>query len=484
MSALTRLDPQEFLNFVSKMDLEERFFLRSIYVQSSGRSYTLNAVIDAFDHIQSNSSFRKEDASTVISKIRSLEQKFLNEAQKKGFLTKAVVAVSRRVEHLFYDKNKILERIEFPGREQLTSKGVYRLMVLEGEKGVIACRVRGDSSATVPHLSKNQVMECVTRSFLRLNNLVAVRGDIPGSRMIGPCDYYGNLEAPHAHKYTIHIDTQGVPAFLLSDTGACKVEVNELKPADDFTTKVNVKWHRGTDPQILEVKSKYKTTPGDSLFPNAGLLEVQGEKMILKKMDAREVDLTPFKARLVANDTPFQITTKAVPSSDDYRAVTYLYEPNYAKYQVENGGGLFLETHEFAQTMTPIEQDTKGFVTLAKWVDASHTQLEVIGVEIPYGHTLIIEENCIHGDTNLSGMFMMCMTSNHRTMQTANTVFLKSETSKENTVVEIGGYQTSQVDSPRPYPFARYRDCALEEKSAFNDLLKEQGVVFNPLTRV
>lgn len=126
--------------------------------------------------------------------------------------------------------------------------------------------------------------------------------------------------------------------------------------------------------------------------------------------------------------------------------MSYFYELDYASEQVKNGGGLFLETHEFAQTITPIDRHSKGFVTLARFVDKTKKQLEMIAVEIPYGYTIIIDKYCIHGDTNLDGMFMMCMTSNHVTMQTANTVFLKSSAHRENINIVI---DDSRISSKR-----------------------------------
>jgi hypothetical protein len=150
------------------------------------------------------------------------------------------------------------------------------------------------------------------------------------------------------------------------------------------------------------------------------------------------VDLSPFKARLVKNNTPFQISDKIISPKDDYRVVSYLYESEYADKQVKNGGGLFLETHSFPQTITPMDKNSGGFVTLAKWADENkRKELEVIAVEIPFGYTLIVEEYCIHGDTNLDGMFMMCMTSSHESMQTADTVFLKNSKNMENISLSI-----------------------------------------------
>jgi len=93
----------------------------------------------------------------------------------------------------------------------VTSNESKRLLLLDGDDGSVACRVYGNlMSATLPRFSKNGRLESATRSLLRMQNLTAVRG-IPGSSMIGPLDYLGNLEEPHQYLYTI--ENQFPPTF-------------------------------------------------------------------------------------------------------------------------------------------------------------------------------------------------------------------------------------------------------------------------------
>src|SRR5438477_12769054 len=67
-----------------------------------------------------------------------------------------------------------------------------RLLLLAGEMGTVACRVYGYlMSGTIPRFSDNWTIESATRSYLRMRNLVAVRG-VPVSSMVGPIDYFGN----------------------------------------------------------------------------------------------------------------------------------------------------------------------------------------------------------------------------------------------------------------------------------------------------
>ncbi len=59
----------------------------------------------------------------------------------------------------------------------------------------------------------------------------------------------------------------------------------------------------------------------------------------------------------------------------------------------------------------------------------SGAALELIAVAVPFGFTLLVEPYCIHGDSSLTGLYMMAMTGNHRAMGTADThtVFIKQE---------------------------------------------------------
>jgi hypothetical protein len=393
---------------------------------------------------------RNDKTKALIKKIRTHDQAAKNLLNKKNLFYKITTFTRRFFGNLFFKRSKVLDQIEFPNKTPVTSRGNYRFLPLKGKKGSVACRVRGKAANTFPQLSEEGNFEFILRTNARLRNLIAVRGDEKGARMIGPCDYYGNIEKPYEHAYTIHID-DGIPVFFQhkkeeldpQTKGAPKIDPSSL------STKLKAEW---LSKQKLDSSAQGNGQQlfGESLFSNKGILKISGGDCFeLEKIDATRVDLSSFKARLVDNNSPFQISKKKIPSLDDYRVITYHYESHYAEKQIQKGGGLFLETHPFAQTITPLDKSSRGFVTLAKWTNDQHGILEVIGVEIPYGHTLIVEEECIHGDTNLDGMFMMCMTSNHKTMRKADTVFLKNSECKKNITLSIkgGAQKTSSEES-------------------------------------
>ena len=362
-----------------------------------------------------------------------------------------------------------------------------RLLLLDGDNGTVACRVYGNlMSGTLPRFSEDGSLESATRSLLRMNNLTAVRG-IRGASMVGPIDYLGNLEQPHKYLYMIQ---NGFPPIFH------RISLNQqilnttplLKELDrQLITTVHANWISGKNKSLIEAKqAHYEITNSDlrhSLFLNPGLLEIDRKVIELCYFDPRDVDLSSFKARLVTNHTPFQITSAELPAKDDYRIVTYLYEPGYANWQVTQGSGLFLEKHRFSQTMTPITPDSIGFVTLARTNDHPN-QLELIGVQIPYGYTLIIEKDCIHGDSTLNGFYMMGMTSDHTTMRTADTVFLKFPDTKENvSIIHRALENTShQATSNTPPPLVIYKNATENERAEFKRLTNGQNFIFNPFS--
>ena len=359
---------------------------------------------------------------------------------------------------------------------------------MDGDDGTVACRIYGNLlSGTIPRFSDNWTLESATRSLLRMNNLTAVRG-IPGASMVGPIDYFGNLEEPHKYLYTIK--NQFPPVFYRQPISDGTPENKELKAFDSsFVTVIKANWVSGKDFQIIKEKNlNYGITKRhlrQSLFKDPGLLEVDRELIELKWFDPRDVDLSSFKARLVDNQVPFRITMKELPSKDEYRLVTYLYEPLYADWQFERGSGHFLEQHKFSQTMTPLTPDSVGFVVLAR-TNEIPDELELIGIQIPFGYTLVVEDGCIHGDTTLNGLFMMGMTSDHTTMRTADTVFLKYPETRGNAKIEISGIKdTYRVYDEffMPPPYVIYRCSTKMDEEEFRKLTSDQNFIFNPFSR-
>ena len=102
-----------------------------------------------------------------------------------------------------------------------------------------------------------------------------------------------------------------------------------------------------------------------------------------------------------------------------------------------NGSGAFIERHEFIQAITPLNKECGGFVMLGREVIDIHGRksLELVACPVPFGYTLLVDVGSIHGDSTLTGLYMMAMTGNHVAMKTADSVFLKHRETKKNVLV-------------------------------------------------
>ncbi|MDI1352112.1 MAG: hypothetical protein PSV35_04980 [bacterium] len=369
------------------------------------------------------------------------------------------------------------------------SRNKMRLLFLDNGSGSVACRIHGETHlSTLPRLSEYNRIEYATGSLMRMNNLAAVRGK-RGASMIGPADYYGNLEKPNQCAYSIAIK-DGLPMMYRHQLEEQTIAAVKKPVPESQLTTIHGTWISNKDPLIHDKLKEYAQSNqpvlGESIFPTSGILEIAGPETIdLKLIDARDHDLSPFKARLVANNEPFQITKEQLNVTDEYRAVSYQYEAGYTNNQIEHSGGLFLETHSFAQTMTPLDHHSGGYITLGRRI-AGTDAIDLIAFKIPYGYTLIVEEHCMHGDATFSGMYMMCMTSNHVTMQTADSVFLKNQLSKKNirfNTEDQVSYNPESAPSNTllaPAPLVVYHSDDDKEMARFLETTKELDFIFNP----
>ena len=363
------------------------------------------------------------------------------------------------------------------------------LLCLRGEDGDVACRVHDPQSTGIfSQRSKWGRKKDAWLAAEKMGNLTAVRGN-PGSSMVGPADYFGDLERSDQYFYTIDIKSNGVPIFKEHAVSENEFETStpERMLSENDITTVKAQWIKGSNKQAMQAKmQEYDNTKvvGGNLFPNSGILEIDGQKEItLSSFNPIGVDLSEFKARLVPNNKPFQITAQRLHVDDEYCAVSYQYDADYVEQEVEAHSGMFLEHHQFAQTMTPLYPDSKGFVTLAKWKDSAKTMLDLIGIEIPFGYTLIIERGCIHGDTSLNGLFLMCMTSDHVSMATADTVFLKNTETKSNIKLKLEGanWPYSQPIQPKPLtPHVVHKANRSQALPLFKQRTRDMDFIFTP----
>jgi hypothetical protein len=92
--------------------------------------------------------------------------------------------------------------------------------------------------------------------------------------------------------------------------------------------------------------------------------------------------------------------------------------------------------------MSPVDKHAKGFVMAARMRDQ---HIDIIGIRIPLGYTLLVDSLAIHGDSTLVGDYRMEMTADHVEMSKADTVFLKTVQGRN-----VGVNNVDKVSVPPP----------------------------------
>jgi hypothetical protein len=322
--------------------------------------------------------------------------------------------------------------------------------------------------------------ESATRTLLNLYNLHTVRGILdPETRrlqlessMSGPHHYYGFIMPTNAHTITFNpYNKQPVfhshgeqfislvkqhKLFIPTDSNIIKLTDYNWFSGDKLPTAIKLKYnleHTQTKDKYILQKNLVDTKKAtllniyDSLFDNPGILEVKEPTLAFNVItNAYDYDLSVYRVQVVKNNTPFAFNQSLVRThkhaQHKLRVVTYNYGSQYLRNYLMSankdcdgsGSGIFIERHEFIQSITPMSPSCGGYVIVGR--ENYHTHiLELIAITIPYGYTLLIDVGAIHGDSCLTGMYMMAMTGNHEAMQTADTVFLKNTDTAKNTVI-------------------------------------------------
>jgi hypothetical protein len=295
-----------------------------------------------------------------------------------------------------------------------------------------------------------------------MKNLVVIRGVSDTGMMIGPCDFFGSLENIRNRYYSCEIN-ESVICFFLHDAVEPVYCAPDLPNVPNrLTVHIDGVWTSHTLPNSTH-----------SIFAKPGVLnfDTTEQRIMLPCFDARGFSLDKFRARLVRNDQPFTFVDVNKPNNffafDDLRVISYRFGSSYAQWQSETNG-LFLETHKFIQCITPLNDTAAGFVMLAC------NSYRIIGVQIPFGYSLILAEDCIHGDATLVGYYAMCMTSNHASMATADTVFLKN--ANHDNILFVNDQADSDVAGQHVHTI-QHRNMIYNYPSV------PMGAIFNPFAR-
>lgn len=274
--------------------------------------------------------------------------------------------------------------------------------------------------------------ECSLRTMSNLNNLHVVRGLLsPDSKrllletsMSGPHHYFGYLNPRKFHILRIRANSHNVYDVF--------VESTRDKPPRQNIARVIC----ANDTLVLQQHKDYEWIAHNlnsdrdlSLFVRPGTLMLKRKHIDIPVIGSPETyDWSSFRAQLIKPNCPFAFDaaniTKYTAAQHRLRLVTYYYGNNYFEQFCVPKGSDFLEQHEFVQLIHAIDRESRGTIVLGRRLE--NGDLQLVQFQIPYGHTLLIDVGCIHGDSRLVGLYLMGMTGNHTAMTTADTVFLRN----------------------------------------------------------
>jgi hypothetical protein len=249
---------------------------------------------------------------------------------------------------------------------------------------------------------------CASRILLNLKNLLVYRGINETNTMIGPIEYFGQID-PYS-------------SIFYPDKN------KEILPDPPFFNCQKFEWK----------KNSIGNTKG-SLFPDSGEL-ILNESEIDIPIISTGYNLSSFNVRLVPSE---KVTYDVSLKQKKLFSISYFFSKNYYKYAIENDG-IFVEKHPFIQAMTPVDENSSGFIIVGR---IQNFQLHLFGIKIPLGFTLLIDSNAIHGDSTFSGMYRMEMTADHVEMAKADTVYLKNKQG-QNVKLKIDEESSSSILFP------------------------------------
>ncbi|HAT8180670.1 TPA: hypothetical protein JA361_14755 [Legionella pneumophila] len=167
-----------------------------------------------------------------------------------------------------------------------------------------------------------------------------------------------------------------------------------------------------------------------SVFGGLGVLIISPDMKVVSipKMNALAVPasfLAKYGAELIPLEQPFTLDAVDKSSLENLYLVEYQWDADYIQDYVMNvrgGGGLFVETHPFPHVFTPLSPACHGALILG--VERKDGAFDFAAFEIPFGYTMKIASNVIHGDSFFVGPYAIALTET----ELADSVLLKQDT--------------------------------------------------------
>jgi hypothetical protein len=167
-----------------------------------------------------------------------------------------------------------------------------------------------------------------------------------------------------------------------------------------------------------------------SVFGGQGVMlaKMQGDVIKIPTMNALATPpkfLEKYGASLVPLADSITLEKPSDPTLEKLYMVEYDFDPEYiAQYVMheQGGGGIFVERHPFPHIFTPLSENCKGSLILG--VDNNDGTFDFAAFEIPFGYSLKINSNVIHGDSYFTGRYAIALTET----ELADTVLFKQPT--------------------------------------------------------
>ncbi|WP_115304021.1 hypothetical protein [Legionella beliardensis] len=241
--------------------------------------------------------------------------------------------------------------------------------------------------------------------------------DIPGSKTL--------MKAVEAHA----ILKAGTEINMLAATGISEYDLPsatgkiQITPVQELT--INATWKNKNQEAAISGRDA-------SVFGGLGVLVIPQDIQVvtIPKMNALAVPaafLGKYGARLIPLEKSFTLDAVNEPSLENLYLIEYRWQADYINDYVmkaNGGGGLFVETHPFPHVFTPLSPECGGALILG--VERDDGAFDFAAFEIPFGYTLKIGSNVIHGDSFFIGPYAIALTET----ELADSVLLKRGTLK------------------------------------------------------
>jgi hypothetical protein len=251
---------------------------------------------------------------------------------------------------------------------------------------------------------------------IKLLNIVSVnRGDGSG---IGPTEYIGAV-SPNVH-YMIK-PRSNIQGIMLHSS---RLKFNHQRSRK--------RHHVVYDPFIGNPKWIFDSTSSKSdanVFGASGVVHFN-RTSALQIPFVNALDIIPqlyrdFKVELI----PFGSVLP--PMKHPTYFVTYELNDTFVNKYVHHkkGPGIFIEHHKFTHYLTPATPTSHGPIVIGKLMNQSNKsgKMKLIGVDVPYGYTLVIPGGCLHNDWYFTGKLSTTITTDDQ----AQTVFVQGRDSRK-----------------------------------------------------